>query len=368
VDKNKFFKIIGFIQKYKSEKLFNIIMKQKFLGKTKENYDIISINQISEEEVFDIAVDNISHTYWTQGCNVSNCGEINLENGGVCNLSEIFLNNIENEEELNDCAQLLYKTQKAVCSLNYLHERTTKIVHKNMRIGIGIGGICQSLDKLDWLDNCYKELRKFDKEWSKKRGWPTSIKLTTVKPSGTVSLVSNSSPGVHPAYSKYYIRRVRMSSSDLLVQVCKDHGYKTEFQINFDNSVDRNTIIVEFPCHAGENAILAKDMTAINQLELIKKIQTLWADNAVSCTVYYKKEELKEIKDWLNENYDNSIKSVSFLLHKEEDHGFKQPPYQEITEEQHNELIKNIKPFDNIKIENIPLENIECVGGTCPIR
>ncbi len=296
------------------------------------------------------------------------CGEIGLENGGVCNLSELFLNNIESKNELIDCALLLYKTQKAICSLNYLHERTTKIVHKNRRIGLGVGGICQSLDKLEWLDDCYKHLRGFDKEWSKKRNWPESIKLTTVKPSGTISLVSNSSPGVHPAYAKHYIRRVRMASNDKLVQICKEHGYNTEFQINFDNSIDRNTIIVEFPCFAGDNVKLAKDMTAIEQLELLKKIQTVWADNAVSCTVYYKKEELKNIKDWLSENYDNSIKSVSFLLHKGEEHGFKQAPYEEITEEKYKELIKNVKMFDIIKTENISLEGLECVSGACPIR
>ena len=136
------------------------------------------------------------------------CGEIPLENGGVCNLWEVFLNNIESKSELVHCAILLYKTQKAVCSLKYLHKKTNNIVHKNFRIGLAIGGICQSFDKLEWLDECYKELRKFDKEWSKKRSFPESIKLTTIKPSGTISLVSSSTPGIHPAYAKYYIRRL----------------------------------------------------------------------------------------------------------------------------------------------------------------
>lgn len=364
----KYLNKIGFQDNLKSEKLINIVNnyqrnpnKERFIDK------IISIEYIGHEDVYDTTVD-IIHSFDANGIVSHNCGEIGLENGGVCNLSELFLSNIESKNELIDCALLMYKTQKAVCSLNYLHERTTKIVHKNRRIGLGIGGICQSLQKLDWLDDCYKQLKNFDKEWSKKRGWPESIKLTTIKPSGTISLVSNSSPGIHPSYSKYYIRRVRMGSNDKLVQICKDHGYKTEFQINFDNSIDRNTIIVEFPCYSGENVKLAKNMTAIQQLELLKKIQTDWADNAVSCTVYYHKEELKDIKEWLNQNYDNSVKSVSFLLHKDTEHGFKQPPYQEITEEKYNELIKDIKPFDIIKTENKYLEGLECSSGVCPIR
>lgn len=322
---------------------FNLNLTQKFgrIGEKIDDYDIQGLNP---------------------------CGEIGLENGGVCNLSEIFLNNVESQDELIDCAKLIYKTQKAVCSLNYIHERTQKIVHKNRRIGLGIGGICQALDKVQWLDGCYKELRNFDKEWSKKRNWPESIKLTTIKPSGTISLVAACTPGIHTGIYKHYIRRVRMGSDDKLIQICKEHGYKTEFQINFDDSVDRNTMIVEFPCYYEGNTKLTSNFSAIEQLELLKKIQSTWADNAVSCTVYYKKEELKDIKEWLSKNYDDNIKSVSFLLHKGDEHGFKQPPYQEITEEQYKEISKNIKPFGIISTDNSVLDNTECAGGSCPIR
>ena len=98
---------------------------------------------------------------------------------------------------------------------------------------------------------------------------------------------------------------------------------------------------MEFPCESGENAKLAKDMTAVDQLELVKRIQSEWSDNAVSCTVYYKKEELVEIKEWLRKNYKNSIKSVSFLLHQE--HGFAQAPYEEIDEATYKKLTTGIK-------------------------
>ena len=126
-----------------------------------------------------------------------------------------------------------------------------------------------------------------------------------------------------------------MASSDKLVKTCDEHGYKIEPVINFDGSIDHSTSIVEFPCSC-KNAVLAKDMSAIEQLELVKKIQTEWADNAISVTVYYKKEELEDIKNWLKENYDNNIKSVSFLLHS--DHGFSQAPYEEIDENYLNAL------------------------------
>jgi ribonucleotide reductase alpha subunit len=294
------------------------------------------------------------------------CSEVSLCNYEICNLAELYLNNIDTKRELIDCAKLLYKTQKVICSLNFLHKETNDIVHKNYRLGLGITGICQSFDKLEWLDDCYKELREFDKEWSKEKGYPRSIKLSTTKPSGTLSILSGSTPGVHPAYAKYYIRRIRMSSDDKLVEYCKNLGYRVEYLLNLDKTVDRNTVVIEFPCFAGEKVVTAKEMTAIQQLELLKKIQTIWSDNAVSCTIYYKKEELSEIKKWMKENYENSIKSVSFLLHS--DHGFSQPPYEEISKEKYEELIKGLKPIKPFNLEGKELENMECSAGSCPIR
>jgi len=107
-------------------------------------------------------------------------------------------------------------------------------------------------------------------------------------------------------------------------------------------------------------------MSAIDQLELIKTLQSDWADNAVSCTVYYHKEELIEIKKWLSKNFKNHIKSVSFLLHS--DHGFVQAPYEEINEEYYLKSLKKVKPITNIQTSNEMIEGIECEGGVCPIR
>jgi len=293
------------------------------------------------------------------------CAEITLADMECCNLSELYLNNITSKEELLECAKLLYKTQKAICMLPFIHEETTKIVRKNMRIGLGVTGICQSLDKLDWLDYAYKELKEFDKEWSIQRGWNKSIKLTTVKPSGTLSLLAGSTPGIHPGYSKYYTRRIRMASGDDLIPMCKELGYHVEYVKRFDGSTDHGTVIVEFPCTVGD-AIVVSDMPALRQLELLKQLQTIWSDNSVSVTVYYRLEELEGIREWLKVNYKNNVKAVSFLLHSE--HGFTQAPYEEIPEEQYNELIKKIKPikFGEIKGEGLELD--ECASGKCPIK
>jgi ribonucleotide reductase alpha subunit len=299
-------------------------------------------------------------------CEIINpCAEILLESHECCNLSEIYLNNIESKTELKECAKLLYKTQKAICALPFIHEKTNEVVHRNMRIGVGITGVCQSLDKLSWLDECYTYLKDFDVKWSERKGYPTSIRLTTIKPSGTLSLLSGSTPGVHPAYANYFIRRVRMSSDDALVDTCRDSGYPVEYVKRFDGTEDHSTVVVEFPCHINGDTVLAKDMTAVRQLELVKEMQTKWSDNSVSVTVYYRLEELDEIKEWMKENYENSLKTVSFLLHS--DHGFDQAPYEEISQEEYEKRIVRLKEIEVVATGEV-LEGVECSSGACPIR
>ena len=299
-------------------------------------------------------------------CEIINpCAEILLESHECCNLSEIYLNNIETKAELKECAKLLYKTQKAICALPFIHDKTNEVVHRNMRIGVGVTGVCQSLDKLEWLDECYAYLKDFDEKWSERKGYPSSVRLTTVKPSGTLSLLSGSTPGVHPAYANYFVRRVRMSSDDALVDTCRNAGYPVEYVKRFDGTEDHSTIVVEFPCHINGDTVLAKDMTAARQLELVKEMQTKWSDNSVSVTVYYRLEELDEIKEWMKKNYENSLKTVSFLLHS--DHGFDQAPYEEITQEEYEKRVARLKEIEVVATGEV-LEGVECEGGACPIR
>ena len=483
---------------------FNLPLSQKF-GRIKDG-------PIKDNKMYPTNVDN---------CEMTNpCAEISLSNYECCNLCELYLNNITSKEELIECASLLYKTQKAIAALPFIHEETNKIVHKNMRLGLGVTGVCQSLDKVEWLDDCYVALRKLDRQWSKEKGHPESIKLTTIKPSGcvvpstkiktdkgilsfeeifklqnininekineyrnwydvdknnpikvldkngeyknitklfingyeqtvkltfddgyviectpnhkfllksgewkqakdlnerdefdetfyhktekilklikkeinenftvdcevedthcyqlengmishnTLSLLAGATPGVHPAYSQYYFRTVRMASSDKLIQICKDMGYPTEYLLNFDGTENRDTVVVYFPCETPQGAILAKDMDVIKQLDMVKKLQEVWSDNAVSVTAYYKNSELASLKEWLKDNYKSNVKSVSFLLHQ--NHGFKQAPYQEIDKDTYDKAKSKVKSLKDIKISGGDvIQGLECEGGACPIR
>ena len=297
------------------------------------------------------------------------CGEIGLEDGEPCNLAEIFLPNISSKEELFDVSALLYKTQKAITTLAYPYKKSRDVIERNRRLGQGITGWLQATEEqLSWVDDAYKNLKAVDEKWSNEIKINKSIKLTTVKPSGTLSLLAGVTPGIHPAYAQYYIRRVRMGSNDPLVNYCREKGHKVQYDIGLDGKENHTICVVEFPCETPEHATLAKGLTAIEQLEWVVRAQTSWADNNVSVTVYYRKEELPEIQEWMKKNYKNKVKSVSFLLHS--DHGFIMAPYEEITLDTYNKLKSKIKDGINFAdSSNIDLlDSLECEGGACPVK
>ena len=242
-----------------------------------------------------------------------------------------------------------------------------------MRMGIGVTGYLQaSEEQKQWLPDCYKHLRQFDITYSLQHGFPPSVKLTTCKPSGTLSLLAGVTSGVHPGYSQYYIRRIRVASESQLIQVAKDHGYPCEYVRNFDGTIDPRTMVLSFPYSLPADTVFANECTAVQQLEYVQRLQTDWSDNSVSCTVTYKLEELDEIKEWLREHYNNGIKSVSFLLYS--GHGFVQAPLEPITKEQHDEMVRNSRPITDVagichsKEDEDNIGEGECSSSSCPVR
>lgn len=302
------------------------------------------------------------------------CAEQSLGDKETCCLAEVYLPNISTYDELKKCVAYLYRVCKHSLLLKCSDSKDTEnIVHTNMRMGIGMTGVLQATEEQrSWLKPCYEFLRGFDTIYSDLKGIPRSVKLTTCKPSGTLSILGHCTSGIHPGFSQYYIRRIRVSSESKLINIAKEHGYNLEYVQNFDGTSDYSTQVISFPYSLPENTILAENCSAIQQMELVKWFQTVWSDNSVSVTVYYRKEELSEIKEWLKNNYNDNVKTISFLLHSE--HGFKQAPLEKITKEQYEEMIKNTKPIEDISgicytvdDEKFSNEN-ECAGGVCPIK
>lgn len=297
------------------------------------------------------------------------CAEQSLANFETCCLAEIYLPNIKDYETFKRVMIMLYRINKHSLALKSHHKETQDIVNANMRMGIGITGVMQATEEqLSWLDPAYKYLRSYDKEYSKSMGFPESIKLTTVKPSGTLSLLAGCTSGVHPATAgKYYIRRIRIASESPLIEVIKVHGYHTEYQKNLDGTDDRSTVVAEFPCMFKGDVASAEDVSVFEQLSMVRFMQSEWSDNSVSVTAYYRKEDLPQLRKYLEENFKDNFKTLSFLLYS--GHGFAQAPFEPITKAQYDYLAQRVKPITSLEIDEEDLEELGACGiGGCPIK
>lgn len=157
-----------------------------------------------------------------------------------------------------------------------------------------------------------------------------------------------------------------MATNDPVFAWCQNQGYYWEFVRDFEGKEDPRTGVVEFPCEFPQNTVFAADVSAVNQMATVKLLQRLWADNSVSVTIYYRKEELPEIEQWLKDNW-GSFKSMSFLLHS--DHGFEQAPLTEITRSVY-EMMKMSIDYSNFNIHAGESEflDADCASGACPVR
>jgi hypothetical protein len=336
--------------------------------RSKELTTVASIEIDSVEDVYCLQEDR-RRTLVANGLTARRCAEIGLAHREACNLATIFLPKVRSKDELIELSKLLYKVQKATALLPHPDAETNEIVHKNMRLGQSLTGILQATDEQrSWVSDAYEALVAFDEEWSKTLGVKPSIRLTAVQPSGTLSLLPGVTPGIHGAYSPYYIRRVRFGATDPLVEVCRAKGYPVTYDVGLDGREDRSRFVVEFPAMAPAGTKIASAMSAIEQLEEVTWAQEHWADNMVSVTVTYRDEELPAIKAWLVENYDRKVKSVSFLRYS--DHGFALAPYEPIDEAEYNRRLAAVKGSESpIALAGVStLDEADCVGGACPVR
>ncbi len=297
------------------------------------------------------------------------CAEQSLEDGECCDLAEQYLPRLRDRGEFVTSAQLMYKVCKTVLQLPFSWAKTQEVVRRNQRMGVGVSGFCQAPHFVagDYTA-AYMAMEELDESYSKEIKANRSIKLSTVKPSGTVSLLAGVTPGVHPAYSRYYIRRIRFSAEDPIVDACRRNGYPVEPKLEFDGTPDHSTQIVSFPVDAGADTLTAGQVSAVRQMDMQEFLQTHWSDNAVSVTVYYRDDELPAIRAKLDAGYRDRVKTISFLRHS--GHGFKQAPYEEITAGQYEDMSKSVKPITSLNDAQQwdIVDSIECAGGSCPVK
>jgi len=297
---------------------------------------------------------------------VNPCAEVPLAHHEPCNLAELFLPRLASLEQAWEAAAGLYKVQKAVAALPYLDPVTREVVGRHRRLGLSVSGTAQATpEQLSWLPVLYERLRALDRAWSEKRDWPESIRLTTVKPSGTLSLLAGVTPGCHPGFARFHVRRLRLAADDPLVGYCERLGLPPA---EADLVVPR-TAVVEFPAAlpAGTWTIDGR-AEPIRQLEHQLWLQRHWADNAVSASTYFDPEQLPEVQAWLRRHW-GELKTVSFF--RRAGHGFAQAPLEAIDELEYARRRAALRPAEapgEAGIGDGPLEVAGCEAGACPAR
>ncbi len=283
-----------------------------------------------------------------------------------CCLVETFPSNHESYEEFQDTLKYAYLYAKSVTILNTHWKQTNAIMGKNRRIGTSQSGIINAFIKqgrreiFKWCEKGYKYLKELDSKYSDWLTTPKSIKMTSIKPSGTVSLLPGVTPGIHYPHSEYYIRRIRFNENSDLLPFLREAGY----EIHTDK-YSPNTSVVEFPIHEEYFESAKKDVSMWEQLENAAAYQKYWADNQVSITVTFKEKEAKDIKVAL-EIFEDKLKGVTFLPLNE--HGYEQAPYEEITQEQYHEMKSKLKPLNLSTVKSEALGERFCDADFCEIK
>jgi len=239
------------------------------------------------------------------------CSEQQLEDAELCCLVETFPAKHEDLEDYLKTLKIAYLYGKTITLSNTHWPETNAKMLKNRRIGLSQSGVVQAFNKFgrrtvyEWCDKAYDYIKELDDEYSNWLCIPRSVRMTSIKPSGTVSLLNGSTPGIHFPESEYYIRRIRFSNDSTTLQFLKDAGYKIE-----EDLYSPNTMVVEFPVHEPYFVKSKRNVTMWEQLEIAAQYQHYWADNSVSVTVTFQPDEASQLKNAL-EMYETRLKSVS---------------------------------------------------------
>ena len=319
------------------------------------------------------------------------CSEIILRSKQFCNLSEVIVRDSDNYEDLRRkvrVAAILGTIQGSLTDFVYLRPEWTENTREETLLGVSLTGIMDhkilSRSGFEWgapdsagyinrisleeiLDSLQKEAIATNKKWSERIGINHAAAITCVKPSGTVSQLTDTSSGIHPRHSTYYLRTVRADNKDPVTEFLKNEGVPHEPDVTKPDS----TTVFSFPQKAPEGAIIRTDRSAIEQLELWLIYQHHWCEHKPSITVYVKEHEWMGVGAWVYEHF-GEVSGISFLPFNE--HSYQQAPYQDIDEEEYNRLQTKMPAISWDRLAEYEFEDntegsqqLACTGGQCEI-
>lgn len=359
---------ISFIQGYKVVDLVDLI-------KTKAPY-VFSVKEDDTALVYDFSLFSENHWGVINGCVVHNC-EISLYSTQFCNLSTINVSDIETQEEFNNrarAASFIGTLQAAYTNFHFLRDEWIEQTEKEALIGVSMTGTASSRVMDLNFKEAAEEVKKENEKTASKIGINSAARTTCQKPEGTLSNVCGTSSGVHAWHSQYYIRRVRVNKEEPIYQyLVSNHPELVED----DRFKPAEQAVISIPIKAPENAVF-RDETALQFLSRFLKLQKNWVRNGhragdnfnnISATLTIKDNEWDRVGKWLWENREHYT-AISVLPY---DGGtYVQAPFEEITKEKYEEMVKHLKKVDLTKIveekDNTTLkENVACGGGACEL-
>lgn len=302
------------------------------------------------------------------------CGEIILRPQEFCNLSEVVIraeDTLQDLLEKVELATIIGTFQSTLTQYRYLRPQWRKNVEDERLLGVSLTGIMDhpilnsvSDTAKEWLHELKIRAVHTNKIWAYQLGINPSASITCVKPSGTVSQLVDSASGIHARFAPYYIRTVRADKLDPIGKFLKTSGVPVEDDVTKPDKTD----VFSFPMKAPSTAIFTKDRSAIEQLEHYLMVRTYWCEHNPSITVYVKQDDWLEVGAWVYKHFDQ-LCGVSFLPQTE--HVYKQAPYQEIEQQQYEELVKQMPVLDWSKLATEETDNttgvkeLACVAGIC---
>ena len=306
------------------------------------------------------------------------CSEIILRSNEFCNLSEVVVRADDTLETLLEKvrkATIIGTLQSTLTDFRYLRVRWKRNTEEEALLGVSLTGIMDhavlgdpnNTELAVWLEEMRDVAVATNKEWAEKLGVNQSVAITCVKPSGTVSQLVDSASGIHPRFSKHYIRRVRSDKKDPLALYMEQAGFPVENDVMSPSSV-----VFSFPVKAPESSTCVKEVGAMEQLALWKAYQNHWCEHKPSVTVYYTDSEYLQVAQWIWDNFD-LCSGISLL--PTSDHVYQQAPYEDITAEKYEELVaampQNVNWEDLSQFEKedntTGSQELACVGGACEI-
>ena len=306
------------------------------------------------------------------------CSEIILRSNQFCNLSEIVVradDTLETLKAKSETAAIIGTLQATLTDFRYLRNCWKKNTEEEALLGVSMTGIMDhyllskgdSPDLVKWLEEIRDVAVDTNEKWAKKLGIAQSAAITAVKPSGTVSQLVDSASGIHPRFSKHYIRRVRSDKKDPLAVFMEASGFPVEQDV-----MSPSSSVFSFPVKAPETSVTVEQVGAMEQLQLWKAYQNHWCEHKPSITVYYTDDEFLQVAQWIWDNFD-ICSGISLLPFS--DHVYQQAPYEDITAEKYDELLAAMpQGVSWTDLENHEQEDnttgsqeLACTGGACEI-